>query len=144
MTGSMFILDAWAKKCRAHEAMEVALQKIEEFQHKTFAVETIGQGHDSYMQLRSKMAQRRIYGTRLKPIASHNEKNKEKRIENLEPLTESGFLRFMRHHKLLLEQLENFPGASHDDLPDALAGAVDLAGGTKKRRRTYRTKPAGA
>jgi predicted phage terminase large subunit-like protein len=108
-----------------------------------FAVETIGVGHDQYNQLKARMMKEQIYTTILKAVSSHSEKNKEKRIENMEPLVESGFLRFRKEHKLLLSQLEEFPTASHDDLPDALAGAVNLSGGAKRTRRTYMRKPVG-
>lgn len=140
-TGIVYIVDAWAKKCPAHIALEVAVEKIKEFGHKTFAVETIGVGHDMYRQLREKLAKERIYRTKLKPIAHYNT-NKEKRIESLEPLCESGFLRFRKHHSLLLEQLEQFPSGQHDDLADATSGVIDLIGGGRMRR-TYKTKPDG-
>lgn len=140
-TGIIYIIDAWAKKCPAHIALDMAVTKIKEFGHSVFAVETIGVGHDMYRQLREKLAKERVYGTKLKPIAHHGAK-KEKRIEALEPLCESGFLRFMKHHSLLLEQLEQFPSGQHDDLADACAGVVDLIG-AGRTRRSYRTKPEG-
>jgi predicted phage terminase large subunit-like protein len=140
LTGVLFVVDAWAKKCQAHEALEVALDKIQEYGHKIFGVETVGAQHDLYRQLRERMGQEGIYGTKLKPIVTRS--NKEERIESLEPLCESGFLRFRKDQRLLFEQLEQFPGGTHDDLPDATAGAVDLAGGTRCRR-TFYTKPKG-
>jgi predicted phage terminase large subunit-like protein len=141
-TGILYIVDAWGKKCTSHEALKKAAEKIEEFGHKKFAVETIGVGHDMHRQLQELLAKKQIYTTRLKPI-SHHEPKKEKRIESLEPLVESGFLRFKRNQRLLLEQLEQFPTASHDDLPDATAGAVDLCGGLRRKKRTYYRKPSG-
>ncbi|MEN2464919.1 phage terminase large subunit [Ornithinibacillus sp. JPR2-1] len=143
VTGAMFIVDAWAKKCPIKEAQDMVIKKIEQFGHKMFGVETIGVGHDQYNQIKSRLMKERIYGTIIKAVSSHSEKNKEKRIENMEPLVESGFLRFRKQHKLLISQLEEFPTASHDDLPDALAGAVNLSGGARRTRRTYRKKPAG-
>ena len=59
----------------------------------------------------------------------------------LEPLVENGALRFMRHQRLLIEQLEQFPNGANDDLPDALQMAVEI--GTKMKRRTYHKKPKG-
>ncbi|MDT2236639.1 hypothetical protein P7H19_10520 [Paenibacillus larvae] len=44
---------------------------------------------------------------------------------------------------MLLEQMEQFPGGTHDDLPDALAGAVDIAGGKRRRKKSYYKKPPG-
>ena len=43
--------------------------------------------------------------------------------------------------KWLAEQLLVFPQGEHDDLPDALASAVELAG--KTRHRSYFLKPIG-
>lgn len=143
VTGAMFIVDAWAKKCRINEAQDMVVEKILQYGHKLFGIETIGVGHDQYNQVKSRLQREQIYNTRLKPIASHSEKNKEKRIENLQPLVESGFLRFKEGHKLLIQQLEDFPTANHDDLPDALAGAVNLSGGARRTRRTYHKKPVG-
>lgn len=143
VTGAMFVIDAWGKKCRIKEAQDIVVEKIQQFGHKEFAIETIGVGHDQYAQVKAKLQGQRIYHTRLKPISSHSEANKEKRIENLQPLTESGFLRFRKEHRLLLQQMEDFPTATFDDLPDALSGAVDLSGGAKRRRRTYQRKPVG-
>ncbi|MFJ7855289.1 phage terminase large subunit [Peribacillus frigoritolerans] len=142
VTGIIFIVDAWAQKCLAHVALDKAVEKIKEFEHVVFAVETIGVGHDMHRQLSERLAKERIYiRTKLKPIAHHGAQ-KEKRIEALEPLCESGFLRFNKHHSLLLEQLEQFPTGQHDDLPDSLAGVINVIGGGRVRR-TYRTKPAG-
>lgn len=143
MTGAMYIVDAWAKKCRIDEAQDMVIEKIKQFRHDLFGIETIGIGFDQYQQVKTRLQQEGIYHTRLRPISSHTEKNKENRISNLQPLTESGFLRFKKEHRLLLQQLEDFPTATHDDLPDALAGAVDLSGGAKRRRRTYHKKPVG-
>lgn len=141
MTGVIYVVDTWAKKCPAHEALYVALDKMLQYDHRVFAVETIGAGHDFYRQLRELARKSSVYTVKIKPISHHNAK-KEQRIEALEPLCESGFLRFRTNQSLLFEQMEQFPNATHDDIPDALAGAVDLCGGTR-RRRTYTAKPRG-
>jgi predicted phage terminase large subunit-like protein len=140
-SGVIYVIDAWAKKCKAHEALDVAVDKIADFRPKLFAVETIGVGFDMYRQLTEKLAKNRVFGSRIKPVAHHDRK-KDERIESMEPLCESGFLRFRKEQRLLFEQLEQFPSGSFDDLPDALSGAIDLCGGTR-RRRSFATKPRG-
>jgi predicted phage terminase large subunit-like protein len=142
-TGVIYILDAWGKKCPAHVALQMAADKIEEYGHKIFGVETVGAQHDMYRQLQELLMKRGLYRTtKLKPIISR--KKKEERIESLEPLVENGFLRFNRGHRLLIDQLEQFGGgAQHDDLPDSLAGAVELSGGTRRGGRIYYAKPSG-
>lgn len=140
-TGVIYVIDTWAQKCLGHKALEMALEKIKEFEHKIFVVETIGVGMDFFRQLQEKAAEAKIYGTKIKSV-NHYSVNKEKRIESIEPLCESGFLRFKRNQGLLLEQLEQFPGGQHDDLPDSLTGAIDATGGLR-RKRTFHRKPRG-
>jgi predicted phage terminase large subunit-like protein len=140
VTGVIYVVDAWAKKCPAHVALDMAVKKIEQFGHRFFTVETIGVGYDMYRQLQEKLQKKRIYSTKIKSVSHHGNK-KEQRIEALEPLCESGFLRFKKIHSLLLEQMEQFPTGQHDDLPDALTGAVDSAGGVRRKRAFHRKPP---
>jgi predicted phage terminase large subunit-like protein len=138
-SGVLYVVDAWAAKVPAHKALEVAVERIIEYRPKTFGIEVVAAQFDFYRQLREALMKKGIYNVKLKPITPRSKK--ENRIEMLEPLIESGILRFMRHQRLLLEQLEQFPGADHDDCPDALAGCVDLCGTT--RRRVFHNKPRG-
>ncbi|MBC9785096.1 phage terminase large subunit [Heliobacterium chlorum] len=138
-TGVLYAIDAWAKKCPAHEALAVAAEKIVQYKHKVFAIETVQAQHDLFRQLREFLTRRNVYHTKLKAVVSRGKK--EERIESLEPLVEQGILRFMRHQRLLLEMLEQFPSHDHDDLPDALQMAVELCGAGK--RRVFHKKPVG-
>ena len=58
---------------------------------------------------------------------------KETRVAGLSPLLERGKIRFIRGHsdqEVLVEQLLYFPSRTmHDDGPDALAAAVQMAQG---------------
>lgn len=138
-TGVIYVVDAWAKKVPAHKALEVALEKIKKWQPKAFSVETVASQFDLYRQLKDLMMKKRVYTTKLLPLNSRTKK--EERIESMEPLFENGAIRFMRHQRLLIEQLEQFPNGTNDDLPDTLQMAVNLA--TKMKRRTIRKKPKG-
>lgn len=139
VTGVLYILDAWAEKIPMHKALEVALKKIQQYKPKMFGVETVQAQYDMYRQLREKCIQQGIYSTRV--MAVNPKGKKEDRIEALEPLVEGGYIRFNKGHRLLLEQLELFGSHDNDDLPDALASVVELAG--KQRKRTYFKKPQG-
>lgn len=140
-TGILYVIDAWARKCPSHIALEEAVSLIKDRSHNLFAIETVGAQHDMYRQLLERLQTERIGGTRVRPVVSRTKK--EIRIESLEPLVESGFLRFNRSHRLLVEQMEQFPSGTYDDLPDALAGAVEAAGGVARRGRTWNKKPKG-
>ena len=139
LTGVMYVLDAWSAKVPAHKALAVAEQKISEWQPRLFGVETIQMQYEFYRQLQENIMKHGLYSTRLK--ACNPKAKKEDRIQILEPLFETGYLRLKRSQRLLLEQLLVFPQGEHDDLPDALASAVDLAG--KTRQRTHYIKPEG-
>ena len=139
LTGVMYVLDAWSAKVPAHKALAVAEQKIAECQPRLFGVETIQMQYEFYRQLQENIMKHGLYSTRLK--ACNPKAKKEDRIQILEPLFETGYLRLKRSQRLLLEQLLVFPQGEHDDLPDALASAVDLAG--KTRQRTHYIKPEG-
>ena len=139
LTGVMYVLDAWSAKVPAHKALAVAEQKISELQPRLFGVETIQMQYEFYRQLQENIMKHGLYSTRLK--ACNPKAKKEDRIQILEPLFETGYLRLKRSQRLLLEQLLVFPQGEHDDLPDALASAVDLAG--KTRQRTHYIKPEG-
>lgn len=141
-TGVLYILHTWAEKCPAHKAMEKALEIIKEYRPKTFAVETVQGQFDLYRQLREAMQKKRMYFTRLKPITTNRSHGKkEERIEQMEPLFENGVIRPHKTQRLLLEQLELFPFADHDDLPDALQMTLDLC--SLQSRKSWTKKPKG-
>lgn len=60
--------------------------------------------------------------------------DKVMRIQTLQPDIENKYLKFNRDHKRLIEQLQFFPMAGHDDGPDALESCRTLAAGGNKRR----------
>lgn len=138
-TGVIYVLDAWAEKIPMHKALDVAIRKIKQWNPKVFGVETVQAQYDMYRQLRERCIKEGIYSTRILPVNPRGKK--EERIEALEPLVEGGYIRFNKGHRLLNEQLELFGSADNDDLPDALASAVEIAG--KQRKRTFYQKPKG-
>lgn len=138
-TGVIYVLDAWAKKVPMHKALEVVIQKCKEYNYKIFGVETIQAQYDMYRQLRERLTADRMYTTRV--LAVNPKNKKEDRIEQLEPLLENGTVRPKRDQRLLLEMLEQFPQHDYDDLPDALASVVEIAG--RNRKKTYYSKPKG-
>ena len=60
--------------------------------------------------------------------------DKTMRVQTLQPDIKNHYIKFNARHKRLLEQLEHFPMASHDDGPDALEGARTIA----KRAKRFR------
>ena len=138
-SGAIYVLDAWAAKVPMHEALQVVIQKIMQYQHNVFGVETVQAQYEMLRQLREKLTKMNYYKTRTVGINPRG--RKEDRIEELEPLVEQGVIKFKKNQRLLIEMLSQFPNHDHDDLPDALASAVNLGG--KQRKRTYWKKPEG-
>lgn len=60
--------------------------------------------------------------------------DKTMRVQTLQPDVKNHYIKFNRRHKLLLEQMMQFPMGAHDDGPDALHGAVMIAKKTKRFR----------
>ncbi|MDT2240694.1 hypothetical protein P7H22_10610 [Paenibacillus larvae] len=119
----------------------MAVEKIIEYEHRVFVVETVGKAQfDMYRQI-----QEGIIAAQDIPDKSRLSRPKRKKKNASDHWSRSlrVVFRFNRSHRLLLEQMEQFPGGTHDDLPDALAGAVDIAGGKRRRKKSYYKKPPG-
>ena len=138
-TQTLSVVDCWASKVQMHEAKRQAIKMIRQWKPKVFGIETIQAQYEMYRQVRQECMEQGLYHTRI--MAVNPKGRKEERIESLEPLVESGFLRFNKNHRVLLEQLEMFPNGDHDDCPDALASVVDLA--AKQKKKSYYKKPKG-
>ena len=142
LTGIIYVVETWAEKCPAHIALERVLEIIKKYKPRTFAVETVQGQFDLFRQLRERMLKERVYFTNLKAITTNRSHGKkEDRIEQMEPLVESGAIRFKKQQRLLIEQLEHFPSGDHDDLPDALQMTLDLC--SLNTRRSFHKKPKG-
>ena len=75
----------------------------------------------------------------LAPVGIDNRVNKQTRIRRIGPLLAKSRLRFRSNSpgtRLLVQQLQEFPVADHDDGPDALEMAVRLAGDWLDRSRS--------
>lgn len=141
-TGVLYVLYTWAEKCPAHIGLEKCVEVILEYRPKVFAVETVQAQIDLYRQLRERLMKEKAYWTKLKPITTNRSHGKkEERIEQMEPLFENGVIRPHATQRLLLEQLELFPFADHDDLPDSLQMATDLC--SLQSRKSWHRKPKG-
>lgn len=109
--------------------------------YEAFGVET-NQFQQFFKDVLAKESQKeRVY---LPIVEITHTSDKAMRIQRLQPDIRNGYLAFLSRLKggLLWNQLKYFPLADHDDGPDALEMAVDLA---KHRRRAkgYSGKPAG-
>ncbi|TKJ32146.1 MAG: hypothetical protein CEE38_23635 [Planctomycetes bacterium B3_Pla] len=118
----------------SHLPPSAAIDKITEYARmytfRRFAIES-----NNFQQLMVDDLKRRViaHERRLLVHEITSRSNKQSRIASLEPYVKQGNLRFYRKHRLLLNQLTQFPLAKNDDGPDALEMAMQVA--QKKRIR---------
>lgn len=126
-TGIIYVLDTDKKRRVPDIIIQDIFAKTQVFDYTMFNCETIAFQQFFKDELTKRSAEQGVY----LPIREYKSTvKKEIRIAALEPLVSNGQIRFLSSQKDLLEELEYFPKAPHDDLSDALNMAVDLA---KKR-----------
>lgn len=123
-TGLMFILDEYASKEPAHVYINIIVKKIRQFNHHVFSVETINAQHEFYRQLQEAVRIAGLSTTRINDVKSYKS-SKEERMQSLEPLFHNKTLILNDNHKILLDQLAQYPFGDYVDSIDALQGAVD-------------------
>lgn len=123
-TGLMFILDEYASKEPAHVYIDIIVKKIRQFNHHVFSVETINAQHEFYRQLMEAVRIAGLSTTRINDVRSYKA-SKEQRMESLEPLFHNKTLILNERHKILLDQLAQYPFGDYVDSIDALQGAVE-------------------
>lgn len=126
--GIIYVLDAFIRRVSPNEMAKVAYSRYEELHPLLIGMEenALGEFAQSPFQL---VAMDKKY---VLPVRGFkNTMAKEARIGRISPHVERGIIRFRKGHSdqdLLVEQLIYFPSTTvHDDGPDALEGAVDMA-----------------
>ncbi len=123
-TSTYYVIDADIKKRRPRETIDAILEyhRIREFWR--FAIEA-NQFQDFLATEVSAAASRAQLS--FPSYAVNHTSDKLGRIQSLEPLITSGRLRFHRKHRVLIDQLRQFPKGAHDDGPDALEMAIEAS-----------------
>lgn len=120
----MYVLEADLARRKPDQTLERIVSLAKVYKYNEFAFEA-NQFQDVLAdQLQERLRQAGVF---IRPKKVTHTNHKQTRIESLEPLITSGTLRFSRRHSLLLEQLRQFPLGAHDDGPDALEMAVEMA-----------------
>lgn len=123
-TKELYVIDADIVRRKPDQTLDriVALAML--YKYRYFAFEA-----NQFQQVLANQLTQKLYqhNIRLKPDSVTHTSHKQTRIESLEPVINSGRLKFSRKHQLLLEQMRQFPLGVHDDGPDALEMAVEQA-----------------
>ena len=120
----LYVLDAILEKCKPSQVLKIISDLNSRRRYRSFAIE-VNQFQELLADQLDVYCARHGYPIRLKKI--HHTGDKMGRIQGLEPLIKSGRILFSRRHRILLEQLRQFPRAAHDDGPDALEMAVEVS-----------------
>lgn len=138
-TGYMYVADADVERRLPSAIIDAVLSKAVWIQksfgkkYKGFGCETNQFQYFLKTELAKESAKRHIY-LPIKEVQQTSDK--VLRVQTLQPDIENKYIKFNRQHKRLLEQLQYFPMADHDDGPDGLEGCRTIAcGGNKKRIR---------
>ena len=122
-TGHLYVLDADIGKRKPQNIINTIISYHRIRRYHRFGVESnqFQEFLADQLQQTSRQANVHVPVKKIKHTS-----DKFGRIQSLEPLITMGTLRFSRRHRVLLDQLRQFPKAAHDDGPDALQMAVEL------------------
>ncbi|MBO8183326.1 MAG: phage terminase large subunit [Archaeoglobus sp.] len=130
---NFYILDAWIRQASRTAMVKACYHLYEKYQPKGLTCLHIEDNFGQYKEVlkRDFLDYAKVKGYLLPIKPENNTIKKELRIESLEPIFENGLIFFPENLtndlKRLKEQILAWPDAEHDDGPDALAGAVEVA-----------------
>lgn len=121
----VYVLDADLSRRHPDIIVKDVIYKHQEFHYKKFGVEEV-QFQEYFKDTLQKESEIQRANIPIRGIRTHSDKIL--RIESLQPDVKSGRIKFRRDQQELIQQLVNFPLASHDDGPDALELAMGMLG----------------
>jgi len=122
-TGFIYVLDAIIKRMHPDRIIETIFEQHKRWNYKEFAVETVQFQQFFKDEVAKRAAERGIY-LNIREVKTIS--NKELRIQSIQPTVNNGYVKLDRSQSLLVEQLENWPKAAHDDGPDTLEMGLSL------------------
>ena len=136
-TGVAFVVDSFIERIKPEDFMRKIVEMTTRWQPDGVAAEAVAAQEFFVDQLKQALAESGYPAhRRVKKIYSRG--RKALRIEAMAPDIENGKIQFSRKHSMLLEQFERY-GADHDDGPDSLSMALDIA---KNGKREVINKPS--
>lgn len=141
-TGYMYVLDADIERRHPDQIIIDIIEK-ERWLRRDFGNGYLQIGAETNQFqwfLKEELAKRSAKVNLYLPIEEVNQvKDKQMRIETLQPDIKNRYIKFNPRHKTLLKQLKNYPMAAHDDGPDALEAAVKLAKNCNSGNNEYQS-----
>ncbi|SER87529.1 phage terminase large subunit [Psychrobacillus sp. OK032] len=130
-TGVCYIVDTFIERVHPDILLNTVVQKALQYQYAGIAVEAQMAQEWFAHKVKEELHRHGYPGTtRVKEVKQRVRKTL--RIEALLPDIQNGKIRFSKKHRLLIEQLELYPNARHDDGPDSLSMCFQLAQSLRK------------
>jgi len=136
--GALYVLDADIERRPPNQIIEDVIQLYLHRRCILIGVEE-NQFQEFFKDRMSEVARERGFYPPIRGIRSI--KDKELRIQRLQPQIKNGTIRLQKRHRTLIDQLRFYPLTDHDDGPDALEMAVQTAEHIIKPRKIQFGKP---
>lgn len=128
ITGLLYVLDVVLKRMHPDKIIDTLFEKHLLWSFDEVLVETVQFQQFFKDEIAKRSAAAGLY-LNLHEIKSI--KNKELRIQSIQPTVNNGYVKFHINQRLLIEQIENWPKAAHDDGPDALEMVLSVLTGAR-------------
>lgn len=136
-TGYLYVMDADIERRHPDKIITDILEKERRFRkdyghgYRLFGAETV----QFQWFLKEELAKASVRAGLYLPIEEVPQtSDKTMRIQTMQPDVKNHYIKFNRRHKLLMEQMKQFPMGAHDDGPDALEGCRTIAKKSKRFR----------
>jgi len=131
-TGQMLVLDGSIHKLLPDALFDAAIEKINQFPVEMIGFEATQAQSYMKQKFEEKLWEHQIF-TPVEEVTAKGQKHE--RIITLEPEIKRGFILFNPANMAYNNQVKDYNrGAKHDDAPDSLYGAVQLAQGVQRLR----------
>ncbi|MDA2916457.1 phage terminase large subunit [Nitrospinae bacterium AH_259_B05_G02_I21] len=122
--GTIYVLDYTRRRMPIRAQVVAVFRAFDRWQHSKIGVEDVAYQRAFKQLLDEESAKTNRW---IPTVGVRPDVDKVRRISTLSPLIERGDLLFRQEQTELIDELKYFPKASHDDLADALHGAVQIA-----------------
>lgn len=140
VNGGIFVLEYFRKRCSPSEIIQSIFDHVRRHSPVRVGIESVQYQLSLIHWIKERMQKEDLYFL-IEPV-THGKRSKNSRIQGLQPLVQSGTLRFRTHHRELVSELVAFPLAQYDDLGDALATQIPMWAITRSRSEERRPDPA--
>ncbi len=122
-TGIVYVLDVDAARRTPDQTIDAIIKYASVREYISFVFET-----NLFQEVMAGELERRAResGCFLRLERVNNTSNKQVRIEQLQPLFNSGKIRISKRHRALIEEMRFYPKGAHDDILDALEMTVRI------------------